>query len=106
MLRTPTRIEPDTSTRGNMHLSWNSGETYSVPYFDLRFECPCAACVDEKTGRRILKREDIAQDVRPMGVEPIGRYALQIRWSDNHATGMYHFDRLFEICGKYGQKKA
>ncbi len=104
MLRTPTRIEPDTSTRGNMLLSWNTGETFSVPYFELRFECPCAVCVDEKTGRRVLTREQVALDVKPMGVELVGRYALQIRWSDQHSTGMYHFDRLFEICGTAGKR--
>jgi DUF971 family protein len=104
MLRTPTRIEPDSHHRGYLLLGWNTGETFSVPYFELRFECPCAVCVDEKTGRRVLKREDVASDVRPMAVSPVGRYAVQIRWSDNHSTGMYHFDRLFEICESAGKK--
>ncbi len=104
MLRTPTRIEPDSHHRGSLLVTWNTGGTFSVPYFELRFECPCAVCVDEKTGKRILKREDISADVRPMGVNSIGRYAIQIRWSDDHSTGMYHFDRLFEICESAGKK--
>jgi len=106
MLRTPTRVEPDSSSLQNLLLAWNSGETYSVPYVELRFECPCAVCVDEKTGKRLITRDQVAKDVRPLGVEPVGRYALQIRWSDSHSTGMYHFDRLFEICEKSGLKRS
>jgi ATP-binding protein involved in chromosome partitioning len=86
-----------------MIFSWNTGETFSVPYFELRFECPCAVCVDEKTGKKVLKRENIAADIRARGVHTIGRYALKIEWSDNHSTGMYHFDRLFEICETQGK---
>ena len=106
MLRTPTRIEPDPARQGSMVIAWNTGECFSVPYFELRFECPCAVCVDEKTGRRILKREQVAIDVKPRGAEVVGRYALQIRWSDQHSTGMYHFDRLFELCQASGSRLA
>jgi DUF971 family protein len=31
-------------------------------------------------------------------VTPVGRYALQFTWNDGHATGIYHYDRLYELC--------
>ncbi len=106
MLRTPLRVEPDSERKSSLLLVWNSGESYSVPYLELRYECPCAVCVDEKTGKRIITRESIDEHVRPLEVYPVGRYALQFRWSDSHATGMYHFDRLFQICEQVGLKRA
>jgi DUF971 family protein len=39
-----------------------------------------------------------------VGVNIVGRYAVQIDWSDGHSTGMYHFDRLRDLCESQGQK--
>ena len=36
-------------------------------------------------------------DVRPARIEPVGRYAIQIHWSDGHETGIYPFRRLREL---------
>ncbi len=33
-----------------------------------------------------------------MKIEPVGRYGIHIEWSDGHRTGMYHFDRLYELA--------
>ncbi|MEN9722727.1 MAG: hypothetical protein RJB38_713 [Pseudomonadota bacterium] len=97
MLPTPLRIEPH-STRANcLSLEWSNGIRHEIPYFELRFECPCASCVDEKTGKRILRREDISADVRIVAAHPVGRYALQFQWSDLHSTGIYAYERLYEL---------
>lgn len=97
----PTRIEPYSATE--MFIAWNSGQSYRLPYMEIRFQCPCASCVDENTGKRVIKREDVALDIKPTGVQVVGRYALQISWNDGHQTGMYHFDRMAELCQKQGQ---
>jgi DUF971 family protein len=104
MERIPTRIDQHSPTE--MLLAWNSGESFAVPFVELRFQCPCASCVDEHTGQRVLRRESIAADIRPTGVQLIGRYAVQITWSDGHQTGMYHFDRLFDLAQKQGRRLA
>lgn len=98
----PSRIEPLGPTE--LLVSWNNGERYALPYAELRFHCPCASCVDEHTGRRTIQRASIQPDIRPVEAQPIGRYALQFRWSDGHSTGMYHFDRLLECCRVLGRK--
>jgi DUF971 family protein len=81
-------------------LGFNTGEEFIVSCLDLRFECPCASCVDEITGRRTLKRETLRTDVRPLKIEPVGRYGIHVDWSDGHRTGMYHFDTLYSIAKK------
>jgi DUF971 family protein len=87
-----------------MLMAWNNGESFTVPYFELRFECPCASCVDEHTGRRTLRREAVESAVRVTGAQLVGRYAVQLSFSDGHATGIFHFDRLFELCEKQGKR--
>ena len=96
----PKRIEPRNATE--ILLAWNNGDEYALPYFELRFHCPCASCVDEHTGKRTLKREQIQPDVRPLSIHPIGRYAIQINWSDRHSTGMYSFEGLATLCQALG----
>lgn len=100
MSPTPTLIEQRSLTE--MNIAWNFGEVFSVPYLEIRFACPCAGCIDEHTGKRILDKSKIAQEIRPKAIHPVGRYAIQIIWSDGHETGIYHYDRLLNICRKFG----
>lgn len=98
----PTRVDKHSPTE--MLLEWNDGARFALGFVDLRFYCPCAGCVDEHTGQRIIQRSSIGPDIRPTGAQLVGRYALQVHWSDLHATGMYHFDALRELCEKVGHK--
>ncbi len=98
----PTQIEPLSPTE--MLVAWNHGDKYSLPYLEVRFQCPCAGCVDEHTGQRTIEKAAIHPEIRPVQVQTVGRYAIQITWSDGHDTGMYHYDRIFELCQKQGKR--
>lgn len=91
----PTLLEPHSATE--LKVGWSTGAVFAIPYFELRFHCPCANCVDEHTGVRTLKRENVAADVRPLEVHAVGRYAIQFTWSDRHSTGMYPYDLLYAL---------
>ena len=93
---TLTKITP--APQLSAALQFDTGETFQVPYLELRFQCPCASCVDEITGKRTLRRESLKPDMKPMKIEPVGRYGIHIEWSDGHRTGMYHFQTLYEIA--------
>ena len=60
----------------------------------LRKKCPCAFCVDEWVEKPILKEEDVKDDVRPVSIDSVGRYAMSIKFSDGHSTGIYTFKYL------------
>ncbi len=60
----------------------------------LRLACPCAACVDEMSGRSILDPATVPAEVAPERVELVGAYGLKVRWSDGHGTGIYTFQAL------------
>ena len=90
---TPREIGP-TEDGTALRIAWEDGaESVLAPRL-LRLRCPCARCVDELTGRRILRPEDVADDVYPTAIHYVGRYALQFVWSDGHDTGFYPFDYL------------
>ena len=81
-----------------LRVTWGDGRAclYAAP--SLRRACPCAQCVNEFTGQRVLKPEAVSDDLVIENVELVGRYALTFRWSDGHETGIYSFRYLREIC--------
>lgn len=81
----------------NLFITWNDGETGRFPVRDLRLSCPCAACVNEWTGERMLDPAKVKADVKPTRLNAVGRYALAIAWSDGHRTGIYSYDYLKKI---------
>ncbi len=80
-----------------LKLNWSDGRQSVVTFRDLRYQCPCAVCVDENTGVRKIRKEDVSPDVRPTKIQTIGNYALGIHFSDGHHTGLYAFDYLRKL---------
>lgn len=89
------KIRPeDISFDGKMHIIWKDGAHSIYNYWDLRVACPCAACVNELTGERILDPNSVDPGIHPLSSEYVGSYALRIRWSDHHDTGLFSFKML------------
>jgi DUF971 family protein len=78
-------------------ITWSDGHTLRYDNRALRAQCPCANCVDEDTGRRIITLDQVDPKVRITAFETVGRYALQFAWSDGHSTGLYPFGTLREL---------
>jgi DUF971 family protein len=92
----------DVGPGGEVRILWPGGPEVTIPPKLLRDRCPCAGCVEEGTGRKLLDPATIPEDIRPEGVDAVGNYAIQIRWSDGHSTGIYSWDTLREISGLAG----
>jgi ATP-binding protein involved in chromosome partitioning len=79
-------------------IDWSDGHRSVYDVRALRLACGCASCVDEWTGAGRLDEAAVPEDVRPVQLRPVGRYAIQIDWSDGHSTGIYPFARLRALC--------
>ena len=92
MIPTPTRFHQiDARTLG---VDWSDGTEHVYVVRELRLRCPCAGCVSEVTGERILDPTQVPEDVHPVSFDPMGHYGVRIRWSDGHHTGIYSFETL------------
>jgi len=83
---------------GTLLVEWSHGHESRHPVRALRLACRCAQCVDEWTGQPRLAPDSVPADVRPLSIEPVGLYGLQIDWSDGHNTGIFTFETLAELC--------
>ena len=80
-------------------IRWADGTESVFDVYALRLACACARCVDEWSGRATLDPASVPADVRPLQIRRVGRYAIQIDWSDGHDSGIYPFRRLRQLAG-------
>src|SRR5688572_27240916 len=81
-------------------IAWDDGVRTACTWQHLRNNCPCASCREERDKPpdplRILKPSELTP-LAPVRVEPVGRYAYKIAWSDGHDTGIYTLDLLRKL---------
>ena len=95
MIKEPMAIE---ICEEGLVVDWDEGHRSLYPHRMLRGECRCAVCVNEWTGQRILDVSAIPEDIQALDFLELGRYAVQILWSDAHETGIYSFELLRSLC--------
>ena len=81
-----------------LRVTWADGKVCRYVAPTLRRACPCAQCVNEWTGERVLRPEAVSDEIEIADLQIVGRYALNFRWSDGHETGIYSFRYLRELC--------
>lgn len=94
----PTQIIEESDSE--LTIEWSDGETFLYNAPQLRRVCPCAGCVNEWTGERMLKAETVSDDINFKSIGIVGRYALNFNFSDGHDTGIFSFKYLREISEK------
>ncbi len=102
-----SNILPSEITRANEHdikIIWSDNVEDIYPPRFLRLRCRCAQCVEEMTGRPLLDPNTVPENITATSLKLVGRYGLQIWWSDGHSTGIYTFNSLREY-GKELRKK-
>jgi DUF971 family protein len=92
----------DLTATGDIQILWPGGPQVTIPAARLRDLCPCAGCIEEGTGRKLLDPSTIPADIRPLEIVAVGSYAVQIHWSDGHSTGIYAWETLRRASGLHG----
>ncbi len=94
----PRQIIEESDSELSINWSDETETKYDAP--NLRRACPCAGCVNEWTGEKILKTENVADDLSFASISIVGRYALNFQFSDGHETGIYSFQYLKDLAKK------
>ncbi len=80
-----------------LSIKWSDEAETKYRAADLRRACPCAGCINEWTGEKMLKAENISDDLSFSSISIVGRYALNFHFSDGHDTGIFSFDYLRKL---------
>ena len=78
-----------------LELDFEDGVTFRLPAELLRVESPSA----DVQGHGPDQKKTVAgrRHVGIMGVEPVGNYAISIKFDDMHDTGIFTWDYFFEL---------
>ncbi len=101
------RLEPENIQQiGNeLAIQWNDGTESFLDLQFLRRACPCAACGGEPDVLGNISRPNVNYSMESfelLGFDLVGGYALQPRWRDGHATGIYSFTYLRRLSQASG----
>ena len=87
----PTEIRLHQKSR-LMEIAFSDGKTFRLAYEFLRVHSPSAEVRGHGPGQEVLQAGKREVDIRVL--EPVGSYAVQPTFSDNHATGIYSWEYL------------
>jgi DUF971 family protein len=88
-------------------ITWADGHSSHLDFAYLRDQCPCATCNDERAKKESMGPVGLTQSpllpmykpkARAQSAAQVGNYAIQIGFSDGHATGIYSYDYLRTLC--------
>jgi DUF971 family protein len=82
-----------------LRVRWADGCEVAYPATLLRKKCPCATCRTQppKPAGAVslpILGDRATQPKLLVGASLVGRYAIQLQWSDGHDTGIYDFRYL------------
>ncbi len=83
---------------GGLSILWDDGHRSVHSGAALRLACGCAMCRDEWSGEPRIGPGTVPGGVTVRESRPVGRYGLQLTFSDGHGTGIFTFDRLRAVC--------
>ncbi|MDX1595193.1 MAG: DUF971 domain-containing protein [Gammaproteobacteria bacterium] len=90
----PTEIRLRKSDR-TLVVAFDDGASFELPAEYLRVYSPSAEVRGHAPGQETLQVGK--EDVEIVGVEPVGSYAVALRFSDGHDTGIYNWELLYEL---------
>ncbi len=94
----PTEIRLKTAEK-LLEIDFDDGARFRLPAEYLRVESPSAEVQGHSPDQRQLVHG--RRHVGILGVEPVGNYAVRIKFDDLHDTGIYSWAYLYD----YGMKQ-
>ncbi len=82
-----------------LELSFNDGTSFNLTAEYLRVYSPSAEVQGHGPGQETLQVGK--EDVNITHIEPVGHYALSLAFDDNHNTGIYSWEYLYQLGRNY-----
>ncbi len=87
-----------------LELNFEDGSQFELPAEYLRVYSPSAEVQGHGVGQETLQLGK--EDVNIGRIEPVGHYALKLIFDDNHDTGIFSWEYLYQLGANYEQKWA
>jgi DUF971 family protein len=103
----PATVKVHVTSGAGVDITWADGHSSHYDFAYLREECPCATCNDERIRKAAFATAGPASAAalpmfkakpRAQSATTVGNYAIQISFTDGHATGIFSYDHLRSIC--------
>jgi len=79
-----------------LELEYESGQCYSLSCEYLRVYSPSAEVRGHGTDQEVLQTGKLNVGIR--AIKPVGNYAVQLEFDDDHDTGLYSWSYLYQLC--------
>ncbi len=82
-----------------LEIDFEDGASFRLPAEYLRVESPSA----EVQGHNPEQKQTVPgkRHVNIIGIEPVGTYAVRLKFDDLHDTGLYTWDWLYHLGANY-----
>lgn len=90
----PTDINLHQASRV-LEISFDDGSTFEYPCEYLRVYSPSAEVQGHGSGQGVLQVGK--EKVNIVAIEPVGNYAVQLEFDDEHNTGIYSWETLYTL---------
>ncbi len=90
----PLRITVHQASR-LLEIAFDGGAEFSLPFELLRVYSPSAEVQGHSPGQEVLQTGK--RDVLIEGLQAVGHYAVQPRFSDGHESGIYTWAYLYKL---------
>jgi len=85
-----------------LELSFEDGSNFKLPVEYLRVYSPSAEVQGHGPGQEVLQIGK--EDVNINSIEPMGHYAIKLAFDDNHESGIFSWDYLYELGVTYEER--
>jgi DUF971 family protein len=90
----PTEIELHKKSR-TLEVTFDNGERFVLPCEYLRVYSPSAEVRGHGPGQQVLVAGK--SEVNILEIEPVGNYAVLLKFTDGHASGIYSWETLHDL---------
>lgn len=94
----PTEIKLHQASR-QLEIRFDTLEVFTYTCEFLRVHSQSAEVTGHAPGQAVLQLDK--QDVNIDAISPVGQYAIRLHFSDGHDSGLYSWERLYDLGKNY-----